>query len=208
MKTIPDGTLPRIVLLLLFVGLMWFVRALDALNPHSVSVMGLGIIPRTWIGLSGIPIAPFVHESWRHLIENSVPLLVLGALILMRGVPEFVFVTGIVVAISGLGTWIFGGAGQHIGASGVVLGFASFLLFRSAFDRRPSSFVITAFVIAVGATSIAFALMPHGRVSWSLHAFGFIGGFVAARLRYPPRPKVDPRVKAAMTVLEFPARKG
>lgn len=204
---LPDGILPRIVLLLLVVGLMWFVRALDSMNPGSVSVMGIGIIPRTWDGLSGIPVAPFIHESWRHLTENSVPLLVLGALILFRGVPEFVFVTGVVIAISGLGTWLFGGAGQHFGASGLVLGFASFLLFRSAFDRRPSSFAVTAFVIAVGATTIAFALLPHGRVSWSLHFFGFLGGFVAARMRYPPRRRVDPRVSAAMTVLEFRAPK-
>ena len=37
----------------------------------------LGIKPRTVEGLIGIPLSPFLHANWGHLISNTVPLLIL-----------------------------------------------------------------------------------------------------------------------------------
>ena len=198
-NALADGLTARVVVLFLFVGLMWVIHAIDAIKPAGTSVLSTGIVPRTWDGLKGIPVAPFIHENWDHLIANTLPLLILGALVVMRGVSEFIFVTGVIAAISGMGTWLFGSAGQHAGASGIVLGFTAFLLFRSVFDRRPSSFVVTVLVAITCATSVALSLIPRGSISWSLHFFGFIGGILAARLRYPHRPKTDPRVEAWLT---------
>src|SRR5436189_126044 len=81
----------RVVVLFLFVGLMWVIHAIDAIKPTGTSVLSTGIVPRTWDGLKGIPVAPFIHENWDHLIANTLPLLILGALVVMRGVSEFVF---------------------------------------------------------------------------------------------------------------------
>jgi len=205
---IPDSLAARIVVILVFVGFMWFIHGLDSIGESGISVMGTGIIPRTVDGLSGIPVAPFIHRDWSHLIGNTVPLLILGGIILLRGVPEFLSVTLVIVAVSGLGTWLFGGGGvQHVGASGVVFGFAGFLLFRAAFDRKLWSFVIAVALAATSATQLLFGLIPQGWFSWSLHFFGFVGGFVAARIRYPHRAKVDPRVAAALNMLEITSPK-
>jgi len=164
---------------------MWLVRFLDMVTPGNGSVAGHGIVPRTWYGLEGIPLAPFIHVSVEHLLANTAPLLILGALVVMRGVGELVFVVVTSGLIGGLGTWMFGaGDSQHVGASGVVFGLFGYLLFRTAFDRRWSSAVI-ALVVAVGyGTMMMSSLIPHESISWSGHFFGFLGGLAAARMRY------------------------
>jgi membrane associated rhomboid family serine protease len=200
----------RITVLVVFVGVMWLVRGVDVLLSHGWMAAEYGIIPRTWGGLAGIITAPFIHASFEHLLSNTVPLLVLGALILLRGVPEFLFVTGASMLIGGFGTWLFGGRGAHIGASGVVFGYFGYLVFRTVFDRRISSAVVTLAVAALYASAMAWSLIPAAGISWSGHFFGFVGGVIAARLRYPGSllheapangPSIDP---APMDLLKPP----
>jgi membrane associated rhomboid family serine protease len=187
MHEIRDNTKLRVTVLLVFLGLMWFAWLLDSLTPGYGSAAGIGIIPRTWDGLDGILVAPFIHANLEHLLSNSVPLLILGALILLRGVAEFVFVVLLSGLIAGTGTWLFGSNAQHIGASGLVFGFFGYLVFRTAFDRRLSSALITLAVAGVYGAAMVYSLIPQETVSWSGHFFGFAGGFIAARLRYPAR---------------------
>jgi membrane associated rhomboid family serine protease len=163
----------------------WIVYLIDLFVPGSGSVIGHGIVPRTWFGLEGIPTAPLIHADLTHLITNTGPLIVLGALVLLRGVGEFVFVALTSGIVAGAGTWLLGAPGtHHIGASGIVFGLFGYLLLRTAFDRRWSSAVITLIVAAAYGTAILYSLIPHATVSWSGHFFGFFGGGVAARLRY------------------------
>jgi len=197
----------RAIVLSIFIGLMWFVRGIDSFLPHGFSSAGVGIVPRTWSGLHNIPIAPFIHADFDHLLSNTIPFVILGALILVRGVIEFVFVIFVTTFVSGFGTWLFGeGNAQHIGASGIVFGFFGYLVFRTAFDRRITSAIITLAVAIAYGSAMTWSLIPEDHVSWSGHFFGFIGGFAAARLRYPHRPRV---VTAEMLskVIEFPSKK-
>src|SRR3954449_1284900 len=113
----------RALVLLLFVGSMWLVRAADTFRADGTSIAGVGVIPRSTAHPSGILTAPFIHANWPHLIANTVPLLVLGALVLIGGAGEFVFVTLICALVGGAGTWLFGESANHIGASGVIFGY-------------------------------------------------------------------------------------
>src|SRR2546427_9127740 len=81
----------RAVALFLFIGLMWFVRGIDAFLPVGFSSAGVGIVSRSSGGLGGIVITPFVHANWEHLIANTIPLAVLGALPLLRGLTQVLF---------------------------------------------------------------------------------------------------------------------
>ena len=181
----------RVAILLVLVGVMWLVHAIDAFLPVGVSAAGHGIVPRTWDGLWSIPVAPLIHADWDHLMANTIPLLVLGALVLLRGLHEFIFVTLFTAIVSGLGIWLFGtGNAQHVGASGVIFGYFGYLVFRSAFDRKLSSAVITLGVAILYGTAMVFSLVPSEQVSWSGHFFGFVGGFLAARIRYPHRARL------------------
>jgi membrane associated rhomboid family serine protease len=180
-----------------FVGIMWLIHAIDSFLPRGLSAAGTGIVPRTWNGLYGIPVAPFIHATWGHLISNSIPLLILGAIVLFRGLGEFLFVTLCSVLIGGFGTWLFGeGNAQHVGASGLVFGLFGYLVFRSAFDRKITSAIVTLAVAVLYGSAMARSLIPAPDISWSSHFFGFLGGCTAARLRYPGRQTRDPMPEA------------
>ena len=161
---------------------MWIVFLADAVTPGRI---GHGIVPRTSYGLTGIVMAPFLHASLQHLIANTIPFVILGAIILLRGTNAFTFVLLVSAAFAGLGTWLFGAPQtQHIGASGVVFGFFGYVLLRAIYDRRISSVLIALVVAAVYGATLFTSLMPVAGVSWTGHVFGFVGGVTSARLRY------------------------
>jgi membrane associated rhomboid family serine protease len=161
---------------------MWLVWAADLVYPGNI---GHGIVPRTAYGLSGIVMAPFIHIDLQHLLANTIPFMVLGAFILLRGVRAFVFVLLISAAISGIGTWLFGAPNtQHVGASGIVFGFLGYLLIRAVYDHRISSALIAVAVLLLYGATFLTSLMPTAGISWTGHVFGFIGGVTSARMRY------------------------
>lgn len=82
----------RGVALVTVVGAMWLIRLVDIVLPGSGSAIGHGIVPRTWAGIAGIPTAPWIHSSVQHLAVNTIPLLILGGLVLLGSVFEFVLV--------------------------------------------------------------------------------------------------------------------
>lgn len=171
----------RAAVLFAFVGAMWIVRILDSLRGDGTSVAGTGIVPRHVSSLGDIVVAPFIHANWAHLLANIGPLLVLGALVLLGGTGEFVFVTLTSAMFAGAGSWLFGEAGRHIGASGVIFGYIGYLLFRPAYDRRLLVIVVMVAAIALYGSALLWSVVPRAGISWTAHAFGFVGGAVAAR---------------------------
>lgn len=172
------------------IALIWGVSLAVLVLPLGLPGI-FGIIPRTTDGLAGILVAPFIHGNLQHLLGNTIPLAILGALILLRGVNEFLTVLQVSILVAGAGTWLVGTGGQHIGASGVVFGFTGFLLFRTVYDRRFTSALVTAIVLVSYGGVLTSSLFPAAGVSWSGHAFGFVGGFVAARFLYVGRQGLE-----------------
>lgn len=162
-------------------ALMWVVEVIDQIAGGSLDQYG--IEPHRVDGLVGIFTAPFLHAGFGHLIGNTVPFLVLGATIALSGLVRVAATTLIVAVVGGLGTWIAAPSGtDHIGASGVVFGYATYLITRGLFSRSPLHLVVGVAVIGIYGTTLLFALVPHDGISWQGHLFGGIGGVVAARL--------------------------
>jgi membrane associated rhomboid family serine protease len=161
------------------VAVMWALEGLDTFI-FGGGLNSLGILPRQPIGLRGILFAPFLHGSFSHLSANTAPFIVLGWLVMLRRISDFVSVSAIVMVVGGLGTWLFGAQGMHIGASGVIFGYLGFLLARCYFDRRLSSGIIALFVGGTYGTILWGVLPTMPGVSWEGHLFGFIGGIIAA----------------------------
>lgn len=178
----------RAFVLFTFVGAMWVVRILDSFRPDGSSFAGVGVIPRTSGNLTGILTAPMIHANWSHLLANTLPLLVLGSLVLLGGVAEFLFVTVVCVLCAGAGTWLFGESANHIGASGVVFGYVGYLLFRSVFDRNRLFVIVTLVVASMYGTALLWSVVPRSGISWSEHFFGFLGGVLAAWLTHTVNP--------------------
>jgi membrane associated rhomboid family serine protease len=161
-------------------ALMWLVEVVDQVLGGRLD--RYGIEPHNVDGLAGIVSAPFLHAGWGHLIGNTIPFLALGAVIALSGVARVAAVTAIVAVVGGLGTWLVAPAGtDHIGASGIVFGYASYLIARGAFSRRPVHLLAGVVVLAIYGATLLVSLVPADGISWQGHLFGAVGGLAAAR---------------------------
>jgi membrane associated rhomboid family serine protease len=168
------------------VAVMWVVEVLDV---AGLNLDANGIHPRDADTLPDIAFAPFLHAGWGHLVGNTVPFLILGGTIALSGLVRTAAVTGIVALVGGLGTWLIGPANtNHIGASGLVFGYAAYLISRGIFSRKPIHLAAGVAVLAIYGATLLFSLVPHPGISWQGHLFGAIGGVVAARVLDRPRP--------------------
>ncbi len=167
------------------VVVMWVSESVDLVLGGDLD--SLGIRPRSTEGLVGVVLAPFLHLGFGHLIGNTVPFLVLGALIALSGLARVVAVTAIVALVGGIGTWLVAPAQTvHLGASGLVFGFAAYLVARGVFDRRLRYLAVGLVVALLYGTTLLFGLVPRAGISWQGHLFGALGGVVAARLLSRP----------------------
>ncbi|NJL84005.1 MAG: rhomboid family intramembrane serine protease [Chloroflexaceae bacterium] len=140
-----------------------------------------GIVPRHFIGLRGILLAPFLHGGFVHLTANTLPFLTLGWLVMVQETSDFFIVTLFSMVIGGLGVWLFGAPNVHIGASGVIFGYLGFLLLRGYFQRNVPSILLSILVFFLYGGLIWGVLPADPRISWEGHLFGFLGGVLAAK---------------------------
>jgi membrane associated rhomboid family serine protease len=169
-------------------ALMWAVETVDLVAGDLDSA---GIRPRDPEGLVGIATSPFLHGGFGHLIGNTIPFLVLGAAIAIGGLMRTLVVTGIVAGVGGLGTWLTAPSNTVvIGASGLVFGFATYLVARGAYSRLPLHFVGGLVVLAIYGSTLMVGLVPTPGVSWQGHLFGAVGGVLAARVVHRSRARM------------------
>ena len=160
-----------------FVVLLYVVEALDRL----LHLERNGIEPREGDGLDGILWAPLLHGSWLHLVGNTVPVLVLGFMILLSGLRLWVEVTAVVWVVAGLGTWLAGGDNTvHIGASSLIFGWLVYLMLRGFFSRRVGQLLLGVVVLVLYGGALLGVLPGQPGISWQGHLFGAIGGGLAA----------------------------
>jgi len=173
--------------ILSFVALLYLIELVDQLTGHSLDRNG--IRPLQTDGLWGIVFSPLLHANWAHLVANTVPALVLGFLVTLAGMSRFVWATAIIWILGGLGTWLIGGLGScrlptnHIGASGLIFGWLTFLLVFGWLTRHIWQNVIGLAVMHDygGVLWDAVPVLDRcGGVSWQGHLCGAIAGVLAA----------------------------
>src|SRR5947209_2504615 len=161
------------------VGLMWLLEVINTADSNGLD--GDGIVARNVGRLWGILTSPFIHASFQHLIANTIPLVFLGLIVALRGARRLLRVSAVVILFGGLGTWLIGPSGvSTIGASGLVFGYATYLLARGFFDRKVLELLIGLLVAVVWGGALLASLLPHAGVSWQGHLCGGIAGVVAA----------------------------
>ena len=169
-----------------WLAVMWAVEIIDSVI-LSDALQPNGIHPRRLDGLDGILWAPFLHSTFGHLISNSIPFLALGFLVSLRGLRYWVLVTLVALVGGGALTWLVGGAGNHIGASGVVFGYFGALMGAAFYDRRPRA-IAPALVALVLYSGLIVGVVPQEGISWEGHLFGLVFGVLAARVLARSRP--------------------
>jgi membrane associated rhomboid family serine protease len=174
----------------LFIGAIWAVYLLSLMVP---SLDHYGVVPRTMVGLVGIPAMPFLHANFHHLLANTVPLLVL-LLLLAGSRAESWEVVAAISVLGGLLLWVVGRPAVHIGASGLISGLTAFLILSGFLEQRIVSLLIALLVGFLYGGSLLMGIVPRigSQISWDGHLCGAIsGGIVAFSLARAPRKRAD-----------------
>jgi len=163
---------------LILVGILWLVKAMEFLSGTSLS--NYGIFPLKTENLSGIVLAPLIHADLNHLFSNSFSLVLLMAAIFFFYKPIAFKIIILVWIITGLCVWFGGRKAYHIGASGLVYGFAAFLFFSGILRGNLKLLAISLLVIFLYGGLIwgIFPIFPE--MSWESHLFGGMTGLVLA----------------------------
>src|SRR5262245_2691605 len=181
-----------------FVALLYVIEIWDNLTGHRLDQNG--IRPLETDGLWGIVFAPLLHANWGHLVANTGPALVLGFLMTLLGLSRFIYATAIVWIVGGFGTWLIGNVGaptyngmhietNHIGASGLIFGWLTFLIVFGFFTRKVWEIVVGVIVLFVYGGVLLGMLPGTLGVSWQGHLCGAIAGVFAAYLLSGPERK-------------------
>lgn len=174
---------------LIFPAILWIIHLSACL--FDLKLSGMGILPRDGFGLLGIVTAPLIHGDFSHLISNTFPLIVLGWIIFFFYPKASFFLFVFVYVITGMLVWLFARHVYHIGASGLIYGFVSFLFFSGIF-RKDNKSIALALVITFLYGGLVWGVLPGMKgISWESHLFGAITGLVAAFIfrRVDPPPK-------------------
>ncbi len=163
-----------------FVGVVWAVFVLDCFLPLE----RLGLEPRRLTGLLGIGSMTFLHADLGHLLKNTVPLLILLALLAGSQAQSWRIVT-LILVLGGALLWLVGRPGIHIGASLLISGLTAFLIASGLFfEKRPVSMAIALVVGFLYGIPVVLSLIPRfsstTRVSWDGHLCGVIAGVIVA----------------------------
>ncbi|KZN57469.1 hypothetical protein N482_23585 [Pseudoalteromonas luteoviolacea NCIMB 1942] len=144
----------------------------------GVPVKSLGLIPHSETHLIGILTSPFIHSGWSHLSGNLIGLAISGYL--MSKQAWFKRVTLGITLSTGICVWLFAGSGNHIGASGIIMGYYGYLIGIALFKRNLIGFTSLAVLIAltyyVNISFFATLLDFSEQTSSSGHLFGFSSG--------------------------------
>ena len=172
---------------------MWVLEILDLLF-FGGALDSFGIRPRSVGGLDGILLSPLLHGSLAHLANNSIPFVVLGILVFINGLRNFIVTTVISVFASGLGVWLLGAPGTvHIGVSGLIFGYLGYLLLRGYFSRSAGAILLSVLLVVLYGGALWGLLPFQAGVSWTGHVFGFLGGALSAYLlRRRISTQIDP----------------
>lgn len=171
-----------------FAVLIWVLKLVAA--ALGADLYYLGVYPRTHSGLLGIATAPLIHGSWQHLIGNTLPLILLGSMLLYGYTRSRFFALAGIWLLSGAGVWLFARSSYHFGASGLTHGIF-FYLFVSGIlrrDRRSAALLMMAFYMYGGMLLTILPLDPG--VSFESHFFGAMSGAIFAYVfrNWDPKP--------------------
>jgi len=173
------------------VVVLWLIHLMNW--GMDLDPLPFGVRPREWLGLVGIVTAPLVHGDFAHLVANSAPLLVLGAVTLFLYPHSTLRVLPAIYLGPGVAVWLLGRDSVHIGASGLVYGLVSYV-FVAGLLRRDRRAVAASLLVALMYGTLAWGVLPiQPRMSWETHlAATVIGVLLALALRkldIPPRKR-------------------
>ncbi len=161
-----------------FVIILWTVWLLEL--AFDLELHTWGIFPKEARGLRGIFLSPFLHGDFRHLINNSIPLLVLGTALFYFYRPVAARVTVLSVLITGIWVWVAARPAYHIGASGLIYSLAAFLFTSGIIRKHPRLMALSLLVVFLYGGMVWGVFPVAERISWESHLMGLFSGVLLA----------------------------
>ena len=175
---------------LIFIIIIWAVKLIEL--SLETTIVEYGVLPRKLSGIKGIIFSPFIHKDIKHLLNNSVPILILGSSLCFFYKKNYKIIFALLFIMSGVFLWCLGRMNLHIGASGIVYALASFIFFSGIISKNKNLSALSLIVIFIYG-SLFWGLFPtHQEISWEGHLSGFISGMILSwffRKDLPKRKK-------------------
>jgi len=156
----------------------WIVEIIDQFT--GISLDALGIRPRTISGLIGVPLMPFLHGGWGHIINNTISLAIMGVIASTLDSKNFKTVTAFIILLGGILIWIAGRNAIHVGASALIYGYFGYII-AACIVLKNWQAVLYGAIIIYAQLSMFAGMLPFttsNNVSWEGHLFGAISGAV------------------------------
>jgi membrane associated rhomboid family serine protease len=168
---------------------MWLATGLNWLVVHG-AWLAYGVRPHDANGLwPNLLFALLLHLGLAHLVANTAPFVVLGALIAVQSPWRFAVVSSLGAAIGAAVIWLSAPPGTvHVGASGLVFSYFGWLIARAVRERSTLAVVLGLLTLGLYG-GILWGLSPFQLgISWQGHVGGLLGGVGAARI-WPARDR-------------------
>jgi membrane associated rhomboid family serine protease len=158
--------------------ILWLVKAIEW--AFSANFAHFGIYPRHLLGTIGIFTSPFIHGDFLHLLSNSFSLMLLVIILFFFYDKIALKALLFVYLLTGISVWLIAREAYHIGASGVIYGIASFILFSGLLRKNQSSLALS-FVVLLLYGGMFYGVLPQdGHISWESHLMGLFSGLLVA----------------------------
>lgn len=165
-----------VIIPVLLIFIMWFIYWLEIKLGWNFNKYG--VYPRSFKGLRGVLLSPFIHADAKHLFNNSIPLFVLTSSLLYFYNKVSVKVLLLGGFLTGLFTWLIARESYHIGASGIVYLLFSFIFFSGVIKKHYRLVTLSLVVIFLYGSMIWYILPIKEGMSWEGHLSGFSVGLI------------------------------
>lgn len=173
------NTFKRSILIPLgMVVVMWLVFGWEYFTGDSFT--RFGISPRDLVGLRGIFLAPFIHGDFKHIVNNTYPILILGTAIFYFYKKSAKMVVLYSVLMTGVWVWAFARPSFHIGASGLIYAWGAFLFLSGVLNKNKRMMGLSLLIVFLYGSLVWGVLPLKDGVSWESHLLGAIAGIVLA----------------------------
>eukprot|EP00298_Acanthocystis_sp_HF-20_P003136 c13507_g1_i1.p1 GENE.c13507_g1_i1~~c13507_g1_i1.p1 ORF type:complete len:239 (-),score=99.62 c13507_g1_i1:8-724(-) len=161
----------------LFIGfvsfILWLVQGINMSTDYKMNTNGL--VPRDASLLHMIFVAPLLHTSVVHLMENWVAFALTGFYLSSKGIRNSI-VIGIIFWLSGEGLlWCIGLNEQHFGFNVITFACIGYIVGEMVFDLSLTAFVV--FLTTFGAELIIWSSWGFSQeMTWDSVLIGLIDG--------------------------------
>ncbi|MFH2144308.1 MAG: rhomboid family intramembrane serine protease [Bacteroidota bacterium] len=186
-----------------FLFVIWAIKLIEYF--FDLDFSQYGVFPHKLKGIPGIFLSPLIHGDFNHLIANTTPLFTLGVGIFYfyNKISYKIFI--LIYLITGLWVWFGAREAYHIGASGLVYGYASFLFFGGIIRNDLRLLALSLLVVFLYGSMVWGILPLDEKVSWESHLLGSVAGLVLAIIYRKEGPE---KIKYSWETEEFETEEG